>query len=486
MATGLTERERELRTEIKSLWEANVPLVEKVGKGESLTAEERKAYHDRDAEILAKRESLKDVIAMRDAKSAADADETREEPETRGARGDGSKELEQRQWDAFNRWFIGGEAALDREQRSLLTPQVEGRPLNEFESRVGPAGDAAPMQNAPLAVSITGGSAGGYLVPPGFWHNLQIALKAYGGVYSHFRQVSTDTGAPMSWPTTDPTTLVAQLLTENTQVVPQDVSFGLGQLLAYTYVAGPFLASIQLINDSAFSVDGFVRNRIAEAIGRAQAAVAWSGTGSGQPLGLETALIAKGASSGASGGIFLESAARPVTTFGNVSPALASEGVAGAMSFQTVFDLIATIDAAYRGVSNAGPDVSPGNPAWYMNDATLQAERKVTDQMGRPLVQESVNVGGNTLGSTLGGYPVVIDNNAPSVTANATPSAANASGPVFGSLNHAMVARNVRQVGVMRLNERYADFLAVAWLGFMRYDIRSNDMRAIAQASYHS
>jgi HK97 family phage major capsid protein len=121
-----------------------------------------------------------------------------------------------------------------------------------------------------------------------------------------------------------------------------------------------------------------------------------------------------------------------------------------------------------------------------MNDPTLQAERKVTDQMGRPLIDESVNVGGVGLGTTLGGYPVVIDNNAPSITGNASPTAALASGPVFGSLQHAMVARNVRQVGVMRLNERYADYLAVAWLGFMRYDIRSNDMKAVAQASYHS
>jgi hypothetical protein len=30
----------------------------------------------------------------------------------------------------------------------------------------------------------------------------------------------------------------------------------------------------------------------------------------------------------------------------------------------------------------------------------------------------------------------------------------------------------------MRLNERYADFLAVGYLGFVRLDFRSNDLRA--------
>lgn len=479
---GPTENERRVREERKALYEKMTPLIEKNGREERLSVEEVAEFTKLDGELCKLDNELQAILSLRDRASAGD-DRTPPEPDTRGAKGKSAEESDA-EVRAFEKWFIGGEAALTPEDRAHLTPQARGASLRE--QRVGPAGDAAPMQESPLAVSITGGSAGGYMVPVGFWHNLQIALKAFGGVYSHFRQVDTDTGAPMPWPTTDPTSLVAQLLTENTQVVPQDITFGLGQLLAYTYVAGPFLASIQLLNDSAFSVDGFVRERISEAIGRAQAAVAWSGTGSAQPLGLETAIIAKGASSGASGGVFVEGAARPVTTFGNVSTPLANEGLAGAMSFSTVFDLIATIDPAYRGVSNAGPSVSPGNPAWYMNDATLQAERKVVDQMGRPLIQQSVNVGGNGLGDTLGGYPVVIDNNAPSITANATPTAALASGPVFGSLHHAMVARNVRQAGVMRLNERYADFLAVAWLGYMRYDIRSNDMRAIAQASYHS
>ena len=31
---------------------------------------------------------------------------------------------------------------------------------------------------------------------------------------------------------------------------------------------------------------------------------------------------------------------------------------------------------------------------------------------------------------------------------------------------------------ILRLQERYADFLAVGYIGFVRTDIRSNDMRA--------
>jgi hypothetical protein len=52
-----------------------------------------------------------------------------------------------------------------------------------------------------------------------------------------------------------------------------------------------------------------------------------------------------------------------------------------------------------------------------------------------------------------------VDNNIPNLTASTV------GGPVFGSLQHAMVRRIVRGAEVMRLTERYADFLAEGLLG---------------------
>jgi hypothetical protein len=57
------------------------------------------------------------------------------------------------------------------------------------------AGQAAGLERlspghspaAPAAALLAG--EGGYLVPQGFWHNLQIALKAYGGTFPLMRQV---------------------------------------------------------------------------------------------------------------------------------------------------------------------------------------------------------------------------------------------------------------------------------------------------------
>lgn len=453
---GLTERERAIREERASVREGQLPILEKLNRGERLTVEERADYTERGDKLKALDAELDIVLTEQRLAKPGDAGE----PDTRGARGgDAEPTRDERAERAFEQWALHGEQGISAEDRALLTRHARGVPLTE--QRTGPGGDAAPMQTSP-------GAQGGYLVPPGFWQNLQIALKAYGGVYPLFRQVDTDSGQPMQWPTTDPTSLVAQLLTENTVVTPQDVSFGLGNLNAYTYVAGPFLASIQIINDSAFSVDGFLRDRIGEAIGRAQAAAAWAGSGTSQPLGLTAALVAKGAGSTGTGGIFQTPAARAVYNLAHQGTAT-TELAAGMPAFQSYLDMITIVDPAYR--------TAASDACWVMNDKDLQNARSVTDTFGHPLWRPGVTVGGNDAQDEIWGYPVKIDNNAP----GASTSASTLGGPVFGSLQHAMVARNVRQVGVMRLNERYADYLAVAWLGFMRYDIRSNDMRAVTQ-----
>jgi HK97 family phage major capsid protein len=452
---GWTERERELREKRAQVRSGQLPIVEKLNAGEKLTVEEAAEYTKRDKK-LTKLENELEVVMGELRRESAERNFAEEGPDTRSY--ETERQIDQRQEDAFSRYLVTGERGLNGEQRSLLTSFAG--PF-DLEHRAGPGGDNGPMQTG----SST--SEAGYLVPQGFWHHLQIARKAYGGVYPHFEQVNTDTGNPMPWPTTDPTSIVAYQLTENAVVTPQDVVFGQGMLNAWTFVAGPFFASIQIVNDSAFSVDAFLRARIAEAIGRAQAAAAWSGTGSSQPEGLSAALTTKGAASIGTGGVYTVPAARALYTLANQGTAT-TELAAGIPSFQSYLDLITMVDPAYR--------IANGDAAWYMNDLDLQHARSVTDTFGHPLWQPSVQVGGNEPGARIEGYPVIVDNNAPGFSKTAS----TQGGPVFGSLTHAMVARNVRQAGVMVLRERYADYLAVAWLGFMRFDSRSNDMRAVA------
>src|SRR5262249_10482121 len=136
------------------------------------------------------------------------------------------------------------------------------------------------IRMTPVSAGTTGNFAG-YLVPQGFWANLQVALKAYGGVSNDFRMVETPTGNPMPWPTIDPTGYTGQVLAASSEITQlsteQPFQFGQGMLNAWLFYAGPMLASLQLVQDSAFYVDLFVAERIGEGIGRAMAAKAISG-----------------------------------------------------------------------------------------------------------------------------------------------------------------------------------------------------------------
>lgn len=452
---GLTEQERAIQEERASLWDAMQPAIKKNHEGGRLTVEERKAYLEQNAKLSELTEELKVIKSMQEHESTK-----REEADSRGISTDEAESREKQESRAFENYLRYGESGLSPEDRAVLTPQgVPGEPAAR-EVRLNPL---STLPAAPAAGSTLAGE-GGYLVPQGFWHNLQVALKAYGGTAPLFRQVTTSGGEPMPWPTTNPTAIVGSLLSENTQVSEVDFSFGQGMLSAWTFTSGLHLASIQIVNDSAFSVDQFIRERVGEALGRARAQYAYSGTGSSQPLGVNTAINAVGAGSVGAGGYYALTAAHNVNTIG--SGATATELVSNSLAFDTVLKMITYVDPAYR---------NAGNCSWVMNDTTMQNMRAVASNTGFPLWQPNVQVGG-TSADKLYGYPVVIDQNVASLTASTT------SGPIFGSLDHAMVLRQVNQAGILRLVERYADFLQVGYIGYERWDARSNDTRAVTQA----
>jgi HK97 family phage major capsid protein len=345
-------------------------------------------------------------------------------------------------------WLRADDGFSGKDERSFMLPDTETRDNTSTQS-----------------VSITGGSAGGYTVPIGFWDNLTVALRAYGGLWNQFRLVRTDTGNPMTWPTNNPTAVYGALLTEDTQITPSnDYTFGLGVMNAWTVVGPLTLVTFQLEEDSAINTQEFVGQRLGEAIGRELSALAWSGTGSSQPLGLTTALAAgssitpgTGSGSGSSGGGYLAlAAANAVTNFGGTTTELA----ANTLSPNTCLDMIQAIDPAYY-----------DGACFTMNSQQAWGLRGQVDTAGRPLVNLDDGLTQGGVG-TVFGFPVVIDNACPNLTASTV------GGPVFGNMQHAMVRREVKEVRIMRLVERFADYLCVAYLGWHRADSRSNDLRA--------
>jgi HK97 family phage major capsid protein len=376
-----------------------------------------------------------------------------ESAEIRGVSRDEMDSAEKRYESAYTQWFRRGASSLSNEQRAVL--------------------DSNALSTAPgaPAAGSTGYSAG-YLVPQGFWHNLQIALKAYGGLLDIAQVLNTDSGAPMPWPTVDPTGIQGYYLTEMNQAglgVGQatsggtamlDNQFGQGMLSAYTILSGVVLASLQLVEDSAFDVNSFVSDRVGEAIGRKVAQELHTGTGSNAMLGIQTALIAKGAGSVGTGGVYQPASGGSVYVLGNANPQ--NKLASAAPGWDDIENMMTYVDPAYR---------KAGNCKWIASDTTYTKLRKLTDNFGHPLWNPDIRDGGF---GNIRGYATVIDQNTGEIGAVAS----TAGGLIFGDFTRSMVVRQVNGAHTMQLRERYADYLQVGYLGFVRMDSRSNDLRS--------
>lgn len=433
-----------LKEERQTLWNENKPFLEAFSADPaSVTAEMRDAYDKRDARIAEIQGDLRRL------ESGEKLEQGRKEAaDTRGVSTDEADAEEKRYEEAFLGYLKRGEGKLSGEHRAVL------------------------MERRALSTSQADSDKAGFMIPQGFWHNLQIALKAYGGILPYCHEIRTATGNPMPWPTQDPTAIVGSYLSENTQLGNQDYVFGQGLLNAWTIVSGVVLASIQLVNDSAFDVQGFVTDRIGEAIGRKVAAELHSGSGTSALLGIETALAArgKGASPGL-GGVYKSGTATnwaataggSAFTYqgGTTAQAKLANGLIG---FDDIIGMIETVDPAYR---------QAGKCVFVCNDQTMAMLRTITDSHNHPLWNPDPRAGGV---DDFYGYQVVIDQNTSSVSTTAS----TVGGLLFGDFNRAVVVRTVDQADVMALHERYADFLQVGYLGYVRMDARSNDLRAAA------
>ena len=319
---GMGERERNLREERANVWNDMTSVMEKLDKGERITVEDRAAYdkgESRLQEIEADIERVKKYNAQERAKTEQ-AVEQGISRDHRDANQDGYGK-------AFTQYLKRGQTGLNEEQRAAL--------------------DGSALQTAGAGVA----TAGAYLIPQGFWNNLQIALKAYGGLLQLCNVIPTASGNPMPWPTNDPTSIVGSYITEGNQLGLQDYTFGQGMMFAWTLTSNIILASQQIIEDSAFDVDAFVTDRAGEAIGRKVAAELHTGAGSGSKAltGIHTANVAL-----ATPRVYQPAGAQAndkVFTLGSPSTAIgAFNTTAGQslVSFASVAGMVHAVDPAYR------------------------------------------------------------------------------------------------------------------------------------------
>ncbi len=318
------------------------------------------------------------------------------------------------------------------EYAAAFAAYIRNEPLSYEQQKALQAGFDTSIRNA---AGVGTGAAGGYTVPPEFRDKFVETQKWYGPMLQEAEVISTDTGANLQWPTNDDTANVGAILAENVQVTEQDFTIGTASIDAYMYTSKLVRASLQFLQDNAINADSWLAERLGVRVGRILNQHFTTGTGTAQPDGIVT------------------SASVGVTGTGS----LASTGGVG---YDNLVDLIESLDPAYGG--NAGLK-------FMGHQSVRKALRKLKDSQNRPLWEPSLQVG--TPDSILG-YPFVLNNDMATV-------AQNSKSLLFGNIRQAYVIRVVKGLTVLRLTERYADYLQVGFLGFERADGTMQDANAV-------
>lgn len=375
----------------------------------SLTSEEQEKYDKMHADI----EQINRDIANERKMSAVD-DTLKGAPAAEKLEARGSDE-------ALDTWFRQGTGGLNPEHRSLLSAGRQGN------------SDMITLRSASPLSDVTG-AAGQYTVAPTFYNVLTDARKWFGGMFQVGATVlRTATGASLYLPSANDTGNVGELVAENTQVsqATTEMSFGQVTLGAYKYSSKLVLVPFELIQDSAFDIGAYVAKKLGERLGRIQNQHLTTGTGSSQPKG---------------------------------SVAAATTGVTGAtgqtstVKYADLVNLIHKVDPAYRAGSR-----------WMFNDATASVLEQLVDGNNRPILNSSLNgisnmVDGGKIqgGSTLLGYPVVINNDVATM-------AANAKSIAFGDFSSYFI-REVMDIMLVRFAEKYMDSGQIGFVAFNRID----------------
>jgi HK97 family phage major capsid protein len=276
------------------------------------------------------------------------------------------------------------------------------------------------------AQGTTPDTAGGFLVPDTMRNKIVDRLKTFGGLATAVEEITTTAGEPLRWPTLDDTANVGVIAPENTAPASggADLVFGEKVLGAFKYVAPgagnlPLRVSVELLQDSAFDIQGLVERKLGERIGRRQALDWVTGNGTTEPFGIDTGISVA------------------VDTFDAATP-----------TYDELVDAVHQVDPAYR-----------MNAVWSFSDGTLAQIEKLVDANGRPLLNpaaEGIATGPHNV--TLLGYPVIVDNAWPTYT-----DATTGRWGVFGDLRSGYVIRRVKDLTLIvnpysRANEGQVEY----------------------------
>ena len=263
------------------------------------------------------------------------------------------------------------------------------------------------------------GLVGGVTIPSLLASEIEVALKAYGGMFEAATILNTSHGGDLILPTVNDTNAKAAIVSEYDQSTKRAPSFGSVVLKAYTYRTPIIPVSQELIQDSAFNLDAVLSGLLGDSFSRGVNEQLTTGDGTGKPTGIVTA-----------------------------ATACTTQAAATSIKLDDIIDLIKSVNSAYA-----------RNGKFMFNRNTLWELAKIKDQSGRYIWQDSTREG---TPATLFGKQYVLNDDMADIGAG------NAS-VLFGDLTKYNI-RLVQSFRVIRLNELLAEYLSIGLFGFARVD----------------
>ena len=321
--------------------------------------------------------------------------------------------------------------AFERELKAPTSEPLTSKPDGaKMEMKTGRASDEYkknfwnalrskyPLPSVTNALQVGTDSEGGYLVPDEFERTLIEALEEEN-IFRRIATVIHSNSGDRKIPVVA-SKGTAGWIDEEGLYPESDDSFG--QLSLGAYKLGTMIKiSEELLNDSAFDMEGYLTRECARRIGTKEEEAFFKGDGTGKPLGL----LAD------SGGADIG-----VTTTG------------ASITADDVIDLYYSLRVPYRKKAK-----------WIMNDSTVSALRKLKDQNGQYLWQPSLVAG---TPNTILGCEVISSPFMPSI-------ATGEKAIAFGDYSYYWIADRQGRT-FKRLNELFATTGQVGFLGAQRVD----------------
>lgn len=440
-----------MKAEIKKLYDEKGAIIQKMTdaarslkEGKQLTADDDRQFSAWDGELKSVTDKIR--ILERSAQLEADLIANTGDPIqlTPQERFDASKVTTEKRTRVWKKAQLrNGYDGLSKEERDIYDHIEKENDAFGNYFRFGQSGLSDEEKRIlshrrEQRAQSTTTTAGGYTIPEGFSYEIDKQLQTISEVLNWARIYRTATGNPVPWPTNNDTSNTGELLGENSDSSSSsaDLVFGTVNFAAYKFSSKMIKSSAELIQDNGVNLPQFIGEQLGERVGKITNTYYTTGTGSSQPLG------------------YTDGTAGFVQGFGSTA--------SNSFAAKDLIDLQHSVDAAYRNSPKC---------AWAMSDLILAEIKKLSLGTGdsTPLWMPSYRDGAP---DTILGKPYFINN------AMATALADQAKMIYFGDWNR-FVIRIVNEFTLRRLEERYAEFDQIAWVGFMRSDSKVLNRNAV-------